>query len=201
MEEIWKDVVGFEGSYKVSNLGRVKSLDRTVTVHRGKYVYQCQIQGRVLKPTVQNHGYLGVWLYGKGGVSNRNGRIYGIHRIVADAFCEKSDEDCEVNHINENKADNRACNLEWCTHKENSSYGTRGKRIGKANTNGKKSKAVVQLTLNGDFVAEYPSLAEIRRQTGFNHKNICRLLKGYGETAYGYKWQYANEYNSDREIA
>ena len=201
MEEIWKDVVGFEGAYKVSNLGRVKSLDRMVTVRRGKDVYQYPVQGRILKPTTQNHGYLGVWLYGKGGVSNRNGRIYGIHRIVAEAFCKKSDGDCEVNHINENKADNRACNLEWCTHQENSSYGTRGERISRANTNGKQSKAVVQLTPNGEFVAEYPSLAEIRRKTGFNHKNICRFLKGYGETAYGYKWQYAVEYNSDRETA
>lgn len=201
MEEIWKDVVGYEGLYEVSNLGRVRSVFRLKTVSRNGIVYDVPYKSKVLRPQQMKHGYVGVWLYGKGGASGKNGKQIAVHRIVADAFCHKDSGDCEVNHLNEDKSDNRACNLEWCTHKENSSYGTRGERIGKANKNGKQSKAVVQLTLDGKFVAQYPSLAEIRRRTGFNHKNICRLLKGYGETSYGYKWQYANDYNSDREAA
>lgn len=183
MKEIWKDVVGYEGLYLVSNLGNVRSLK----------------SGKILKPTYTRTGYAIVWLYGKEHLNGRTGKAFSVHKIVANAFCIKGVLDCEVNHINEDKSDNRACNLEWCTHKENSSYGTRGERIGNANKNGKKSKPIVQLTLDGKFVAQYPSLAEIKRSTGFNHKNICRLLKGYGETSYGYKWQYADEYNNSSE--
>jgi hypothetical protein len=190
VEEIWKDVVGYEGSYQVSNLGRVKSVDRTVTVFRGKDVYPYKIHGRILKPTVQNHGYLGVWLYGNGGVSGRNGRVFGIHRIVAEAFCKKKDGDCEVNHINEDKTDNRACNLEWCTHQENSAYGTRGARIGKANTNGKRSVPVAQYTLDGKLVKMFPSFQEAHRN-GFQSGNVWKSIHGIYSHAYGYIWKYA----------
>lgn len=200
MEEIWKDISGYEGLYEVSNLGRVRSIPRKLLVSRNGTVYEVPYRSHILMPQRSNHGYRGVWLYKKDEKSNRRkGTFILIHRLVAEAFCEKEPGDCEVNHINECKVDNRACNLEWCTHKENSSYGTRGEKISKANTNGKQSKPVVQLTLNGKFVAYYPSLAEIKRQTGFNHKNICNLLHGHGNTAYGYKWQYANTYNGSSE--
>ena len=183
MNEIWKDVVGYEGLYEVSSFGSIRNTKTK----------------RELKPMFTRTGYAMVWLYGKDHLQGRNGKAFQVHRIVANAFCQKDTLDCEVNHINENKSDNRACNLEWCTHKENSLHGTRGARIGRSNLNGKQSRAVVQLTLNGEFVREFPSLAEIKRNTGFNHKNICRLLKGKGETAYGYKWQYASLYNNRSE--
>ena len=195
MEETWKAVSGYEGLYEVSNLGRVRSVTHVTTVFRNGVTYDVLYKSKILKPQQMRHGYLGVWLYGK---RNSIKRI-SVHRIVAEAFCDKKSEGLEVNHLNENKTDNRACNLEWCTHEENSSYGTRGERISKANTNGKRSKPIVQLTLSGEFVSYYPSLAEIKRQTGFNHKNICNLLHGHGNTAYGYKWQYANIYNDSSE--
>ena len=131
MEEIWKDVVGFEGLYEVSNLGHIRSLPHETVIERKKgKPYVLKKSGSYLTPQPRQHGYMSVWLYGNGGNNGRAGKQYSVHRIVAEAFCYKPEGCNEVNHINENKTDNRACNLEWCTHKENSNHGTRGERIG-----------------------------------------------------------------------
>lgn len=188
MNETWRDVVGYEGLYEVSDLGRVRSVDRIIEIQRGDQSYTQNTQGKILRQTARKHGYLGVWLYGIGGIAGRNGKMVSVHRIVADAFCQKDDGDCEVNHLNEDKTDNRAVNLEWCTHKENSAYGNRGKRIGLANRNGKQSKKVFQYLPSGELVAEYPSMAEVQRSTGFRKGNIWKQMNGIYETAYGYKW-------------
>ena len=174
MEEIWKDVVGYEGLYEVSNLGNIRNRSTL----------------RVLKPIYTRTGYAMVWLYGKGGTAGKNGKSVQVHRIVAIAFLGQPSGKSEVNHLNENKADNRVCNLEWCTHQENSSYGTRGKRIGKANTNGKQSKAVYQFTTSGELVAKYPSMAEMQRSTGYRKGNVWKQMVGERETAYGFKWSH-----------
>ena len=172
--EVWKEAVGFDGKYLVSNLGNVYS----------------RITNKMLKQSPQNHGYMGVWLYGNGGVAGRNGRLYAVHRLVADAFCERKPHDTEVNHKNEIKWDNRAENLEWCTHKENSNYGTRGARIGQKNVNGKRSKTTYQYTLDGELVNEYPSVHEAARANGFLIGNICKCIKDSSKSAYGYRWSH-----------
>ena len=131
MEEIWKDVVGFEGLYEVSNYGRIRSLPHETVIHRKNATpYVLKKGGVIVNPQPRRHGYLSVWLYGNGGNNGRTGKQYSVHRIVAEAFIPNPNQREEVNHINEDKADNRACNLEWCTHKENSNHGTRGQRIG-----------------------------------------------------------------------
>jgi len=171
--EIWKDVVGFDGVYKVSNLGRVYST----------------LSKKVLKQMPRRHGYLSVWLYGNGGISGRNGKAYSVHRLVAEAFCEKRDGANEVNHLNEDKTDNRAENLEWCTHQENSKHGTRGARISARNTNGKQSKPVYAYDkVTGEFVKSYPSMGEITRTTNYSVRNIGNVIAGKVPSAYGYIW-------------
>lgn len=173
--EIWKDVVGFDGVYKVSNLGRVYST----------------LSNKVLKQMPRRHGYLSVWLYGKGGISGRNGKAYSVHRIVAEAFCEKRDGANEVNHLNEDKTDNRAENLEWCTHQENMTRGTVVKRISDANKNGKKAKPVYAYDkVTGEFVKSYPSIGEITRSTPYSVRNIGRCIAGKTPSAYGYIWKH-----------
>ena len=169
--EIWKDIPGYEGLYRVSNMGQVLGLRRN----------------RVLKPQVRQHGYLSVWLY-KDGFKPKQ---VSVHRLVASAFCPKPYGYDEVNHINEDKTDNRAANLEWCDHKMNAHYGTAIERRVEKQVNGKCSKQVRQLTLTGDFVAEFPSLAEAQRQLGFAAGNILRCIQGKYSHAYGYLWQYA----------
>lgn len=176
MEEIWKDVVGYEGLYLVSSFGVVMNAKT----------------GKHLKPMYTRTGYAQVWLYGKEHLKGRNGKAYQVHRLVAKAFCVQPQGADEVNHINEDKSDNRACNLEWCTHKENSIHGTRGQRIGKANLNGKQSKVVYQYTVDGELVSMFPSMAEVQRSTGFRKGNIWKQMTGKANTAYGYKWSHCN---------
>lgn len=172
MEEIWKDIDGFQGKYQVSNLGKVRRIGK-----------------RILKPQVRKHGYLGVWLYD----GHNNAKMESIHRLVAKAFLPNPDGLDEVNHLDENKQNNCVDNLAWCSHKDNSSYGTRGKRIGAANTNGKKSRSIAQYMLDGELVKVYPSLAEASR-CGFSAGNICKNANSahnYSH-AYGYIWKYVN---------
>lgn len=114
--EIWKDIIGFEQYYQVSNLGRVRSKDRIVITPKTSYFKK----GRILIPSLDGKGnYLFVGLH----VNNKVKLIY-IHRLVAQNFIPNPHNYKQVNHINENKKDNRADNLEWCTAEYNMNYGT-----------------------------------------------------------------------------
>ena len=169
MVEHWK-LISWNENYAVSDFGNVKNV----------------ITGKILKPQARRHGYLGVWLY-----ANKKGKQFSVHRLVAEAFCARNDGQNEVNHLNEDKTDNHAWNLAWCTKSENCSYGSRPSAISRKNTNGKNSKPVRQYTMSGDFVKEYPSMHEVRRQTGFGEGNIHHAISGRYVHAYGYKWAYA----------
>ena len=182
MSELWKDVYGYEEFYEVSSEGRVRSKQRLIKNAKGTYLKD----GKILKPQERKHGYLSVWLY-----TEDSKRQVSVHRLVAEAFCERKDGQDEVNHLNENKQDNRAINLSWCTKQENCSYGNRGALISSKNTNGKRSKPVNQYTLSGEFVARYPSIHEVARQNGFGVGNVYHAIKKQQATAYGYYWEYA----------
>ena len=111
--EIWKPVVGYEGIYEVSNMGRVRSLERKVLHSHGSLRIQ---NPRVLKPGKAGRGYLFVGLY------NAEGRkLKTIHHLVATAFLPPSEKP-DVNHKDFNKSNNAALNLEWCTSMENSHH-------------------------------------------------------------------------------
>lgn len=173
-EEIWKPVMGYEGYYEVSNLGRVRS----------------SIYG-ILKPQKINSGYLMVGLR-----CNGKRKRHLVHRLVAQEFCQNSLGLSQVNHKNEDKTDNRAVNLEWCTAKYNNNYGTGKQRLSLAQTNNPKlSFAVVMRCLDGTLVRTFPSANEAARSTGIGLSNIVRCCnkKKYYHTAGGYKWEYANE--------
>lgn len=118
MKEVWKDVVGYEGIYKVSNLGRVKSLDRIRkhNIHGSPYLFK----GKILNQTKNNNGYLRVFL-----CKNNKSKTTYVHRLVASHFHEKEEHHTEVNHIDGDKKNNIASNLEWCTKKENLDHGYR----------------------------------------------------------------------------
>jgi len=111
MNEIWKPVAGYEGVYEASNLGRVRSLSRTIRCGHGKYR---RMAGRVLVQSMQNAGYLTVHLARGGRVEHRT-----VHRIVAGLFCERRSGCDVVNHIDANRLNNSASNLEWCTSYDN----------------------------------------------------------------------------------
>lgn len=198
MNEIWKDIKDYEGLYQVSNLGRVKSLERNVpfTNRWGQRIAHLQKE-RILKAKKQFNGYLALALSKDG-----KHKTYLVHRLVAETFILKTDNQLQVDHINGDKTDNRVDNLRWCTAKENClnplwveksknvSEETRKKLSDKAKHS--HNKPVLQFDLHGNFVQEWPSVAEAQRQLGFNRSNICDCLKGRHKIAYGYIWKYKN---------
>jgi hypothetical protein len=103
MEEIWKPVVGYEGCYEVSNLGRVNSIKRNGTL------------GGILKKILDTDGYIICCLMKSDIRMNKK-----VHRLVAQAFIPNPDNKPAVNHIDNDKTNNKVSNLEWCTNKENS---------------------------------------------------------------------------------
>ena len=119
-EEIWRPIEGYEGLYEVSNLGRVRSLDRYV---KGKGKSYRLHKGKVLSSAKDTIGYLFVILH-----CNGKCKTIRVHRLVAEAFIPAVEGLSEVNHKDEDKTNNRVENLEWCSHKYNMNFGTRNIR-------------------------------------------------------------------------
>lgn len=182
MEEIWKDIEGYEGLYQVSNLGMVRSLGRDL-MRKSRYgtMAPYHIAGRVLKPLHSQGDYCYVHLFDKDGTSTN----HKVHRLVAKAFVPNPDNLNEVNHVDEDKDNNRADNLEWCKHVDNCNHGTRNERSAV-----KRSIQVEQMTLDGHHVAFYQSACEASRQTGIARKGINDCCRRHIKTAGGYLWRY-----------
>ena len=190
MKEQWKTAVYdgrvYEGLYKVSNLGRILSLN-----------YRNTGKAELMNPGEDKDGYLVVYLS-----KNGEDKMCRVHRIVAETFLPNPENKPQVNHKDEDKTNNfvflnedgsvdkEKSNLEWSTPKENSNHGTRNERIVKANTNGKCSKKVLQFTLDDEFIREWPSTKEIERQLGFDNSAVGRCCNGKQKSAYGYIWRY-----------
>lgn len=217
MEEIWKDIKGYEGLYQISNLGRVKSLN-----------YKRTGIEEILKSKKMRNGYLRITL-------NKNGKYktFAVHRLVAEAFINNPNNLPEVNHKDEDKQNNCVWNLEYCDRRYNVNYGTRNKRVsetvkgeknhfyGKHHTeqtkkkmseawknrivseetkikisesqknNPVKSKPVLQIDKNtNEVIAEFPSTAEAGRKLGFANSHISACCRGRLKTHKGFKWKY-----------
>ena len=175
VEEIWKDIKDFEGRYQISNEGRVKSLARKFIDRSGR---EQNIKERILKLRNDKDGYKVISI--RDGSGKR--KSFRVHRLVCEAFIPNPDNKPQVNHIDEDKSNNRICNLEWCTCTENNNHGTRTARAIK-NTAKALSKMVGQYTLDGELVKVFQSTHEAERQTGFNHSNIAAVANGKSQTA------------------
>ena len=170
-KEIWKDIPNYFGLYQVSNLGRVKSF--------------YGLKEKILKPTITHRGYYLIGL-----CKNSIVKWYLVHRLVYEAFNGQIPEGLQVNHINEIKSDNRLSNLNLMTCKENVTWGTGIERRAKKQINGKKSKPVLQFTLDNILVKEHASVRQAERELGFAHANISACCKGKRKQAYNYIWKY-----------
>jgi len=166
MMEEWKDIKGYLGEYRISSHGRVLST-KTNTI---------------LKQHL--HTYLYVTLWHNGVKKN-----HSVHSLVAMAFCEGYEEGLVVNHKDENKQNNHAENLEWCTTYYNTHYGTLLERACKR----EKAIPVQQIDIETNKpIATYSSVKEAARITGIqrvNIRSVCRGIKGH-YTAGGYYWKY-----------
>ena len=187
MEEIWKDIKGYEGLYQVSNMGRIKSIDRYVPRKNGKLQH---VYGKIMTSFDNGRGYKQVYL-----TKNSITKAHSVHRLVANAFIPNPDNLPQVNHKDEDKANNRVDNLEWCTQKYNQNYGTISIRKSQKLLNDKnKSKPVLQYSLDGTFIKEWKSTRDVQRNLGFDNSHISKCCRGkQANYAYGYIWKYKNE--------
>ena len=172
-KRIWKDIENFEGLYQVSNLGEVKSL----------------ISDIILKQSKKYNGYYQVTLY-----NNHERHYYSVHRLVANAFLDNYSNLPQVNHIDEDKSNNCVWNLEWCSEKYNTNYGTGmerqlNKRRGKYVLGNNKRAIKCECVETGEV---YNCIKEASIKTGITEGNISRCCKGIRKTAGGYHWKYIN---------
>lgn len=200
--EIWKPTKGFEGYYEVSNLGRVKSLARTITSHHSDgTVYQVVHRKECIKKEqLDKKGYIRLMLQ-----VDKKHKAISVHRAVAEAFIPNSNNLPQVNHKDENKTNNCVENLEWSTNKYNCHYSTHIERMSKSLKGVKRPylyTPVEQWTLNGKFVAEFPCIEDAAKATGIDKAGIshcCRgFRRGHGITypinkAGGFVWKYKNQ--------
>lgn len=129
------------------------------------------------------NGYLRVHYY----------KDYYIHRLIAECFIDNPDNKPMIDHINRNRTDNRIENLRWVTQQENQNNKdcSKSKYNGLGKINNKASKTVLQYTLDGEFVKEWPSTMECKRN-GFNQGGVSACCRGEKPTYRGYIWKYKN---------
>lgn len=182
IEEIWRDIEGYEGKYQISSLGQVKSLKDNHGNPREKF----------LKFYRHRCGYIQVVL-----TKNSKQIRYYVHRLVAIAFIDNPNNLPQVNHIDENKENNSVDNLEWCTQQYNNTYGTFQRRrvantnykaIGRKNAE-KLSKQVYQYSKDGKLIKLWKGIVECGKY-GFDSGNVCKCCKGKLKSHKGFLWSY-----------
>jgi len=173
------DIKGYEGAYSITKDGQIFSWKN------------CK-DGipKEIKQSKKNNGYWQVKLY-----KNNIRKYYITHRLVAMTFIENPNNKREVNHIDGDKDNNKYSNLEWVTSSENQKHAFRlGLQKISKGADSKCSIKINQLTKDGLFVKKWDSINEVKRELGFNSFWIiscCKKRKKYN-TAYKFKWEYAN---------
>ena len=181
---MWKEIPNTDGLYLISDDAKVFSVR----------------SNRLLKPYLQANGYWRLEL-NIGGKHKK----YFLHRLVAEAFVPNPNGYPIINHKDENPSNNRADNLEWCTHKYNSNYGTCQERIQShrrtpSGADNPQSIRVYQYTLDGEFIAEYGSCGEAGRETGLRASSIARAVNGSRRQYAGFYWSDKKEFSFSKEI-
>lgn len=189
--ELWKDIQGFEGLYQVSNMGNVRSCSwKNMGFPKNLFLKK------------HNKGYRHVELVNKG-----TKKAFLVHRLVAEAFIPNPNGYPFINHIDEDKTNNRVENLEWCTQRQNmrayfnnhpeftweNGGGVYGRHRHKKSKYGDTNRNVRQLNMDGSFVKLWESAAEIAYENKWKQSSIAECCRGKRQKAYGYKWEYADE--------
>lgn len=195
MKEIWKEISNFS-DYEVSNLGRVKSKKRIVTTKQNK---KYPVKEKILKPQINNKtGYMQYAL-----IKNKKKITKLAHILVAETFLNKTNDNLEINHKDENKLNNRLDNLEYCTHRYNINYGTGNyrRKVTEINTRksirttnritNRKTKRVIQYDLNGNFIKEWDNIFRARTELKLN--KIWEVCNGKRNKCGNFIWRYKEE--------
>jgi hypothetical protein len=185
MEEIWKEIKGYEGYYQVSTFGRVRTMDRIIIQSFGGQNKKCLYKSKILKLFKEKIGYISTAI-------SLNGKVksFRVHRLVAETFIPNPQNKKTVNHINAIKSDNRVENLEWATYKENNDHSiannlrTPPKRIGR-----NYGTKISQFTLDGIWVKDWKSAESIRRELAFSGSSILKCVHGVYKTSNGFIWK------------
>lgn len=187
--EIWRDIIGYEGLYQVSNCGRVKSLERTFFSGKDGKIKQTYPE-RYLKNRYAN-GYVYVGLSKDGHV-----RKFKVHRLVAMAFIQNENAKPCIDHINGIRDDNRAENLRWVDAFENMNNlhtlkNISDSKMGDKNPMKKMKRPVLQIDAEtGNIIAEFEGVNEAASVLGFDRANISRCCNLKREKHKGYVWRY-----------
>lgn len=178
MNEIWKTIKD-NPNYEVSNFGRIRVIEYVkYQKHYSGCLSRYVHQARIIKARPGNTGYMtvGLWKDGKC-------KTYRVHRLVAERFVDNPNNKPFINHLDANKHNNFASNLEWCTQSENIQY---------AYDHGTKipphQRTVGQFTLDGNLITTWESIAKAHRETGIN--NIFQVCAGKRFKAGGFIWRY-----------
>ena len=188
--EIWKPVVGYEGLYEVSNLGKVKA----IKWHRGE-------EEKEMRPYTTYKGYLRLRL-----TKNGKGKQFQIHRLVAEAFIPNPENKPYIDHINTDRTDNTVwlnedgsinyekTNLRWATNKENCNNPISRQNYSKSNK-GKTAVPILQFDKNMKFIKKWESMADAETSLGIKSRLSEYCGNKYGrKTAGGFIWRYADDY-------
>lgn len=179
MEEVWKDIKGYEGKYQVSNMGEVRTLN-----------YRYSGVAKNLSKLSHNGGYSSIALSKFGKVTQ-----YLIHRLVAQEFIENPNNFLEINHKNSIRTDNRVDNLEWCTRSYNNYYsykfnGRKSPMLGRTGEKNPKSKPVTCYTDEMNIVGSYCSAIDASRLTGVCLSSVICCCNNKLAHAGGLIWRY-----------
>ena len=193
--EVWKDIPDYEGWYQVSNLGRVKSIGRYIT-DKDRPNRRLFYKSRIIKQFIGSTGYYELHLSANSKISTKR-----VHRLVALAFIPNPNNFRCINHKDETRTNNcvfvnkdgsvdfERSNLEWCTHKYNTNYGTCIERVREKNIlRTEITTPVYQYNLDGSFVCRHSSIRAIERDLGLSTRSIRQVLDGIHAAAHGFIW-------------
>lgn len=191
--EEWRDVVGYEGLYAVSSLGRVASLCKKLNrASKSGNAYAAFSTPKLLKPHISNRGYWAVML-----TRNYKREMRYVHRLVAESFIPNPNNNPQVDHIDTNRLNSCMDNLRWCTQSENNLNEITNQKFRKARANkgsSHKCKPIVSIAPNGD-VTNYKSITSVQ-DDGHIREKVLSCLGGRNRTHHGLKWMYLPDYES-----
>lgn len=181
INEMWKQIPGYEGYYEISNFGKIRSVDRYVKNRGGAALKR----GKELAVSLKGD-YYQICLY-----KNNIGKWFLVHRLVAMAFLPNTNGLPQVNHKDENTKNNRVDNLEWCDSSYNHNYGTRIERIADRRRGvSVGEKPIKQFDKNGVLLNTYESALKAANAVCGDNSAICKCANGKTKTSYGYIWKW-----------